>query len=52
MIENDILNHVKNVGNKAIDFLKNETQHIPKVKVVRGRGFMIGIELLSRLFLI
>ena len=45
MIENDILNHVKNVGNKAIDYLKAETQNIPKVKVVRGRGFMIGIEL-------
>ena len=45
MIENDILNHVENVGNKAIDFLKTQTQNIPKVKVVRGRGFMIGIEL-------
>ena len=39
MIENDILNHVKNIGNKAIDYLKTETQNI---KVVRGRGFMIG----------
>ena len=33
---------------KAINYLKTQTANITKVKEVRGRGFMIGIELYER----
>lgn len=45
MLNNNTLEHVKNVGEKAINYLKTQTANITKVKEVRGRGFMIGIEL-------
>jgi len=45
MLNHNTLEHVKNVGEKAINYLKTQTTNITKVKEVRGRGFMIGIEL-------
>ena len=45
MLTHNTLEHVKNVGEKAINYLKTQTANITKVKEVRGRGFMIGIEL-------
>ena len=45
MLNHNTLEHVKNVGEKAINYLKTQTANITKVKEVRGRGFMIGIEL-------
>ena len=47
MLNHNTLEHVKNVGEKAINYLKTQTTNITKVKEVRGRGFMIGIELLE-----
>ena len=45
MLNHNTLEHVKYVGEKAINYLKTQTANITKVKEVRGRGFMIGIEL-------
>ena len=45
MVENNILDHVSTVGKKVIDHLKSSTKNISKIKEIRGRGYMIGIEL-------
>jgi|TARA_Y100000590_G_scaffold216138_1_gene244878 predicted acetylornithine/succinylornithine family transaminase len=45
MEKNNILEYVRKTGKEILSDLKMLTQNLNKVKEVRGRGFMIGIEL-------
>jgi len=45
MEKNNILEYVRKTGTEILYNLKKLTQNFNKVKEVRGRGFMIGIEL-------
>ncbi|UOY88518.1 aspartate aminotransferase family protein [Bacillus glycinifermentans] len=49
MKENGILSHVEKVGAKFMQHLQDIQRHIPEIGDVRGRGLMIGAEIVSPL---
>lgn len=49
MKENGILSHVEKVGAKLMQHLQDIQRHIPEIGDVRGRGLMIGAEIVSPL---
>lgn len=48
MKENGILLHVEKAGAKFMRHLQDIQRHIPEIGDVRGRGLMIGAEIVSR----
>ncbi len=45
--EEDLLNNVKERGNRALEYLKGLRDRYPSIGDVRGRGLMIGIEMVK-----
>jgi len=45
--EHDVLSHVEKVGAKLMQELQDIQEHVPEIGDVRGRGLMIGAEIVA-----
>ncbi|TWJ44228.1 Diaminobutyrate--2-oxoglutarate aminotransferase [Bacillus paralicheniformis] len=45
--EHDVLSHVEKVGAKLMQELQDIQEHVPEIDDVRGRGLMIGAEIVA-----